>query len=217
MEETIHIIGSGPSLKDVDMKSLKNKKTISFNRSYVSFKNWGFEPTYYLVLDWRGRMKHFVDDVNDLIKNSNITKFFIADTDFSREHVIKTDKVIFFETSLEIFFLKRDGIYSYCGDAVISSIQLLYEEGFRKGILYGVDGENYNKHYSEEYSNKINIDPQPRGEEGKFYIWVKMIPMFEKAGFMLNLYNNKSRLFPLIGIVGSSSYYGYKRAFNLLR
>ena len=75
-EKPLFILGSGPSLSSCDITKLKKCYTMSFNRSYIAFDDWGFEPTYFAGLD------HVVNNDNkeeyrNLIDNSNINRFFL--------------------------------------------------------------------------------------------------------------------------------------------
>ena len=53
LEDTVFLIGSGPSLKKVDMSLLKNLNTIGMNRQYISYEKWGFYPKHYFCIDGR--------------------------------------------------------------------------------------------------------------------------------------------------------------------
>jgi hypothetical protein len=71
-KKTAFVIGTGPSLRDIDVQKLKDYDTISFNRSYISYKDeWGFDPTYYMCIDSS-------DLDSNLIENSDIKVFFLC-------------------------------------------------------------------------------------------------------------------------------------------
>tara|TARA_R110002074_G_scaffold16992_6_gene56536 strand:+ start:386 stop:1354 length:969 start_codon:yes stop_codon:yes gene_type:complete len=53
LEKTVFLIGSGPSLKNMDMSLLKGLNTIGMNRQYISYKDWGFYPKHYFCIDER--------------------------------------------------------------------------------------------------------------------------------------------------------------------
>lgn len=83
-DKPLFLLGSGPSLNDYDISLLKNCYTMSFNRSFIAFKDWGFEPTYFAGLD------HVVNNDNkkeyrSLIEDSSISRFF-----FSRDEMSQT-------------------------------------------------------------------------------------------------------------------------------
>ena len=48
----IWIIGNGPSLKETNLKPLKNEITIGTNSIFLNYDNMGFEVTHYVVEDY---------------------------------------------------------------------------------------------------------------------------------------------------------------------
>ena len=63
IKKTAFVIGTGPSLRKIDMSKLKDKKTVTFNRAYIAFDDWGFDPTYYLSID-SNDLRSMYKDVN---------------------------------------------------------------------------------------------------------------------------------------------------------
>ena len=106
-KRTAWIIGTGPSLRNIDVSKLKDQATITFNRAYIAFEDWGFDPTYYLSID-SNDLRAIYKDVNNLIENSDIKMFFLAHlTDnvlHGAEHFQDNDK-------RDDLFLKRDHVY----------------------------------------------------------------------------------------------------------
>lgn len=45
------VVGNGPSLNDIDMSLLKNEITMGSNRCYLGYEKWGFDFTYWGLLD----------------------------------------------------------------------------------------------------------------------------------------------------------------------
>lgn len=76
-ESTIFIIGSGPSLRDVDVSRLNGLNTFSMNRQYISYGEWGFFPTYYACIDKRLR-RYIAEDIANLVDEAPIKKFFFT-------------------------------------------------------------------------------------------------------------------------------------------
>lgn len=78
MSKTCILIGNGPSLRDIDMRSLADVDTLSFNRAYLSYEDeWCFDPTYYCVIDGN-TIRSTVDDLKKLmLKKSKTKRFFI--------------------------------------------------------------------------------------------------------------------------------------------
>ena len=78
MTETAFVIGTGPSLKKIDMKKLSQYDCITFNRAYIAYKDWGFVPKYYLAFDGND-IRAMYKDLNFIIDEYPKTKFFILD------------------------------------------------------------------------------------------------------------------------------------------
>lgn len=74
-KKTAYVIGTGPSLKKIDMAKLKDKTTMTFNRAYVAFEDWGFHPTYYLCIDQED-IKSIGKDVSKMVEEKKINHFF---------------------------------------------------------------------------------------------------------------------------------------------
>lgn len=86
----LFLIGSGPSLAKCDITKLKNCYTISFNRSYIAFHDWGFQPTYFAGLDKLVNEDNKEDYIK-LIKHSQIKRFFFP-TDTVTPHCFDSEK-----------------------------------------------------------------------------------------------------------------------------
>lgn len=93
------LIGNGPSLNKIDINKLKGIDTFSFNRAYISYKDWGFDPTYYSVIDGN-TIRCTVPDIKKLVndKSSTTKRFFVnnvknefdfSDCDQSRLSIFK--------------------------------------------------------------------------------------------------------------------------------
>ena len=77
-KKTAILIGTGPSLREIDIKLLKDWDTMTFNRAYIAFEDWGFDPTYYVSID-SNDLRAMYKDINGIITNSKIKYFFLAD------------------------------------------------------------------------------------------------------------------------------------------
>jgi hypothetical protein len=131
------LIGSGPSLKAVDVTLLTHMTTIAFNRSYVAWKQWGFAPTIYVCLD----PVVFEDnalEIRSLIEEYPGTHFFVPDnadsfgirssaqishTKVAPGHIFSTDIL-----ALTDF-----------GNVGATSIQILALLGYRRIAMIGID------------------------------------------------------------------------------
>ena len=82
MKKTGFVIGTGPSLKNIDMEKLSQYDCITFNRAYIAYKDWGFVPKYYLAFDGND-IRAMYKDINFIIEKYPETKFFILDDEHS--------------------------------------------------------------------------------------------------------------------------------------
>ena len=110
MSKLAWIIGTGPSLNKIDISKLANQRTITFNRAYIAFEDWGFHPSYYLLID-SNDARSIYKDVNKLILEDKVEKFFLAPCDdndsHTSEHFQDQEKV----SSREDMFKKTDSVY----------------------------------------------------------------------------------------------------------
>ena len=78
LDDTLFLIASGPSLNKIDLNifahsKYKNLNTMALNRSYVAYKDWGFYPKHYLIVDYRLINTCINDIYNRLIDNPECT------------------------------------------------------------------------------------------------------------------------------------------------
>jgi len=126
-KKTAYLIGTGPSLNKIDVSKLKNEDTITFNRAYVAFNDWGFEPTYYLSIDVADLYSTY-KDINMLIEHSNIKKFFLPHL----EHFENRFDEINFKRKDNVYFMDQPPPVEMVieGKAVIG-----YINAFRCGVI----------------------------------------------------------------------------------
>jgi len=164
LDETAFIIGSGPSLNEIDISLLKNLETFGMNRQYIAFEDWGFEPKYYCLIDSRLIDKIFKKDIlKKYITNPEckIEKFFISQL-ASKSAASQHSKVVNIPEGTNVFYgasiCKKIGIdkitelhsaplerqkpyisphaYANCG---IFATNLSYMLGYKRAVLLGVD------------------------------------------------------------------------------
>ena len=75
-KKTAYLIGTGPSLKQIDMSKLKNKESITFNRAYIAFEDWGFDPTYYLCIDSQDLLST-AEDIKKIATEGKVKHLFL--------------------------------------------------------------------------------------------------------------------------------------------
>ena len=131
------IIGNGPSLKQTNMRKLKDEITFGMNRIYLAFPEWGFTTSYLCVTNDLV-VEQFVDDISAL----PIPKFIAW-----RSHR-------YFNYQLPITQLPTFVYTTYTGPkfstdvrgrvwegATVTNLalQLAFHMGIEKAILIGVD------------------------------------------------------------------------------
>jgi hypothetical protein len=64
------VIGNGPSLNKLDMTKLKNEVTIGSNGLFMNYRNMGFHPTFYTVVNYLivEQMGHEISSLEESIK-----------------------------------------------------------------------------------------------------------------------------------------------------
>ena len=145
-KKTAYVIGNGPSLNKIDLSLLRGKTTMSFNRAYIAYEDWGFYPTYYMIIDVRV-LSNTANDVNRLIETAPIQRFFIRDQSGdpaapawnTRASIIAKPNVTFFKTTdnPKVFPPKEKLVY--WGDVSVCSLQVLYDLGYTDVMLLGCD------------------------------------------------------------------------------
>lgn len=131
------LIGSGPSLKCVDITQLANLDTISFNRSYVAWERWGFTPTFYACLD-PVVFEDNVPEIHGLLRKCLRTHFFLPDSAQSFGIKSSAQVSIVKMSSGEKFATDISALTDF-GNVGATSIQLLALLGYRRIAMVGVD------------------------------------------------------------------------------
>lgn len=131
------MIGSGPSLNGVDVARLAQLDTISFNRSYVAWKHWGFSPTYYACFDPIVFEDNAIE-IQQLIEEFPGTIFFLPGS----------PQVVGLKPSAQVSLVRlvpgetfaRDvSCLTDFGNVGATSVQILTLLGYRRIAMIGVD------------------------------------------------------------------------------
>ena len=127
------IIGNGPSLRQTDLKKLKNEYTFGMNRIYLAFPEMGFPTTFFV-------------SINDLVIQqtaADIQKMEMPKFIAWRSHQwLQPGENLFFlyTTYTEPVFAKNAAGRLWEGATVTyTALQLAYYMGFSEVILIGVD------------------------------------------------------------------------------
>lgn len=131
------LIGSGPSLKKVDVTRLAQLDTISFNRSYVAWKQWGFAPTHYACLD-PIVFEDNVLEIQNLIDECPRTHFFLHGS-AGLAGIKPSTQVSLVKLAPGDMFSTDVSALTDFGNVGATSIQILALLGYRRIAMIGVD------------------------------------------------------------------------------
>ena len=136
------IIGSGPSIKKMDLSPLKNEITFGFNAFFLLAESLGFLPTYYLVEDnlpaednaeminaLKGTTKIFPQDLNYCLKKDPHTIYVHFDRYSSDPK--KAEFPGFSDNALRCVY--------WGGTVAYMALELAYYMGIREVYLIGID------------------------------------------------------------------------------
>lgn len=131
------IIANGSSLKNMDLSVLKNEFTISMNRAYLLYDDWGFIPSYYICIN-ELVIEQFANDISRL----KMPKFI----NFNRKDLfpdrIHDDLLMFTRYGFGLndqFQSDITKIMSSGGTVTYASLQLAYYMGFDEVVIIGMD------------------------------------------------------------------------------
>jgi len=162
--DTIYIIGNGPSLNRIDISRLKDKDTISFNRAYIAYGDWGFYPKYYMAVD-RIVLENIKENVRDLIIDSPIEKFFLPL--WSRDYFGSNEKICYLNLRGSWLTGRRIWGRSFSRLSLIAnvgatSIPVLGIMGYRNFVILGTDCK-----YVEQNINNVEVEYNPDDKSGR--------------------------------------------------
>jgi len=166
--ESVYIIGNGPSLNEIDLNKLKDKDTISFNRAYIAYKDWGFYPKYYMVVDVIV-LQNIRERVKELIEASPIEKFFLPL--WSKDYFGTNEKIQYLNFKKSLFLKRRFWGTSFNRMSIISnvgatSIPVLKILGYKNFIILGTDCN-----YVESDINNVEIEHNPNDNQGRRIVY----------------------------------------------
>lgn len=168
MNDTIYIIGNGPSLNKIDISKLKGKDTISFNRAFIAFDEWGFYPKFYMTLD-TVVLQNIKENIKELIERSSIEKFFLPV--WSHEYFGKNEKICYLNLKGSRFLKMRiwgkefDRL-SIIANVGATSIPVLKILGYRNFIILGTDCN-----YVESNIKNVEIEYNPDDKSGRKIVY----------------------------------------------
>ena len=170
------IIGNGPSLKQTDLKKLKDEFTFGLNRIYLMFPELGFGTTYYVAVN-----DLVIDQCRQDISALPMPKFLSW-----RSHRFFTPGPLpatFLYTTYDNPAFARDVRHRVWESATVTyvALQLAFHMGFTQVILVGVD-------HNSNVPGKANTTIVSQGDDlnhfnpdyfGKGFRW--QLPDFETS------------------------------------
>ena len=148
IKDEIYILGNGPSLKNVDFQSLKDKTTFALNSSYKKFAELDFYPTYFGCFDPKLIECHYDKFVK--LMNTDIKKFFFLNENnkgqkqFSSqdESHLRYQKINFIPPQETYINPSRFNAFYKMHNSGATAALISILLGYKKIILLGCDG-NY--------------------------------------------------------------------------
>lgn len=129
------IIANGPSLGAMDLRALAGEFTISMNRAYILYAQWGFTPSYYVGIN-ELVLEQFATDIAQL----DMPRF----VNFNRRRCFggSRNEPMYLRVGLGLedrFCRNIAGTISSGGTVTFACLQLAYFMGFSEVILIGLD------------------------------------------------------------------------------
>lgn len=127
------IIGNGPSLRDTDLKKLKNDFTFGMNRIYLAFPEMGFSTSFFVSIN-----DLVIQQTADDILKMEMPKFIAWR---SRKWLHPCPNLFFLYTTYTEPLFSRNITHRLWEGATVTytALQLAYYMGFSEVILIGVD------------------------------------------------------------------------------
>jgi hypothetical protein len=131
------VIANGPSLGQMDLSCLRDARTISMNRAYLLYREWGFCPSYYACIN-ELVLEQFADDIERL----SMPRFI----NFNRRQLFSNmrddDQLMYLRLGLNFqdrFTGDISQPMSSGGTVTFACLQLAYFMGFEEVVLIGLD------------------------------------------------------------------------------
>jgi len=137
MKRGCFLIGTGPSLNRVDITRLAGLDSITFNRAYIAWPEWGFTPTYYACVD-PVALEDNAADIRRLTEESSVKRFFLNEN--AAEFGIEaSERVTLLHLQEDVPFSLDLRTLTDFGNVGASSLQILAALGYDRVALVGVD------------------------------------------------------------------------------
>jgi hypothetical protein len=131
------LIGTGPSLNKIDVTRLAAYDTITFNRAYIAWPQWGFHPTWYACLD-PVALEDNAADIRRLVAESGVRRFFLNENAV-KFGIAASERVTLLRLQEDAPFSLDLAVVTDYGNVGASALQILAALGYRRVALVGVD------------------------------------------------------------------------------
>lgn len=130
--ERCFIMGTGPSLRAMNLAPLQHEYTIGVNRLYLLFPELGFTTTYFTAMD-----PHFMRLYADDIATLTMPCFLLW---FGRQYIAPAPNYVWIHDHPRPHFTTDPTRWMWGSQTVtFTALQLAYYMGFEQVILIGVD------------------------------------------------------------------------------
>lgn len=139
MSGGVILIGAGPSLNRIDPRRLAGLDTITFNRAWLAWGDWGFAPRYHACLD-PASIAIIGPELPPVIAANRRTRFFLH-RDAARAGIAADDHVNLCDVVEGARFSDTLSAMTDFGNVGATSMQVLHLLGYRRILMVGVDGD----------------------------------------------------------------------------
>lgn len=131
------LLGCGPSLNYVELQRLAEYDTITFNRAYIAWGEWGFVPSYYACFDPIALVDNLAE-IKQLIERSPVKRFFLNEVaaQFGLKQSDRVTLVKLLDKGQFSTNFRRLGDF---GNVGASSLQVLGAMDYRRVVMVGID------------------------------------------------------------------------------
>jgi hypothetical protein len=130
------LVGSGPSLNRIDLRRLAGRPTITFNRAYLAWRDWPFEPSFHACLD-PNLVVQVTGEIDGLLDHTR-TRFFLHEVAATRG-LAAGERVTLVQMHPGQTFTSTLDVLTDFGNVGATSVQLLAGLGYDRVLLVGVD------------------------------------------------------------------------------
>jgi len=153
----IFIIGTGPTLANVDLSKLNGSTTVAIND--ITKELHYFKPTYWMFMDSTFYRK-YMEEIRQA-QSDGVTLVTCADQIGGVEKVTASgDRGALAKGKIE-FYDKKGGIYRFfsVGATGYGAIQWAWQKGHRKMYIIGFDSRDPLGHenYREDYMDRVKV------------------------------------------------------------